>query len=121
MVTELTAEGSSTREIAEVLGTSLTTIENDLRGNNLPDNPEKDGEIGNNLPLDAIAVLTASDKVKADALAKLHTGDEESYTPIKYLDSGRKASGANCSLNPFEIRACHLAGRLRRPDVPSAS
>ncbi len=101
MVAELTAEGSSTREIAEVLGTSHTTIERDLTGTNVPDSPVEAVETVTNVPLDAVAVLAASDKVKA-VLAKKHTGDEESYTPIEYLVSAAKLQAQIAVLIPLK-------------------
>jgi len=93
VVEELTAEGASTREIAEVLGTSHMTVARDLGVTNVTDSTVEDAETVTNVPLDAVAILTASDKVKADVIAKLHTGDEESYTPTEYLESARKVMG----------------------------
>ena len=47
----LSAKGLSTREIAEITGWSHTTIENDLRGKNLP-------KTGKNLPAPTVAEPT---------------------------------------------------------------
>jgi hypothetical protein len=65
VVAELTADGSSTREIAEVLGVDHSTVARDAAVANATNLADTVDVSVANAPLDAVAVLAASDKVKA--------------------------------------------------------
>jgi len=108
---ELADEGNSTRAIGEVLGVGKTTVERDLAG---PFGPESDTHASNDAiahdeggpngpaaPLDALATLAASEQVR-DAIENAErqhnhraqgTGENEWYTPGKYIEAARQVLG----------------------------
>ena len=81
----LSAKGLSTREIAEITGWSHTTIENDLRGKNLP-------KTGKNLPAPTVAEPTGPSVAEpiAPSLAE-PTGPSVATGPsvISFIDPDR--------------------------------
>lgn len=103
IVKELTNDGMSTREVADVLGITHPTVLKDKSGKNLPPEDKLDSQAvdivgeknspddttGKNItPIDAITALAATEKVKetAEALGKREQKRQEHKETIKTME-----------------------------------
>ncbi len=97
-VAELSANGESTRAIADTLGVGSTTIHRDLAVPNGTKSPEYPQDIvPKGTPLDAVAAL-AVDPMATSTAATAHVsnngGENEWYTPPAFIVAARSVMGS---------------------------